>query len=103
MMEIGVANPSAQGHATISTDIAAISAWAKRGSGPSNTQLAKASIATAITAGTNHRETAEGGAAGVSAFGGEACDSVICFLSRRAFRPRIGGRITFSCVFRVSS
>ena len=54
MMAIGVARPSAHGHATIRTDTALTSACANRGSGPRIAQAANASSATATTAGTNH-------------------------------------------------
>ena len=53
MTDIGVARPSAQGQAMISTETAATSAWAKRGSGPTSAQATNASAATATTAGTN--------------------------------------------------
>ena len=54
MIDIGVASPSAHGHAMISTATALTSACARRGSGPTTAQTANASSATAITAGTNH-------------------------------------------------
>ena len=57
MIDIGVASPSAQGQAMISTVTAATRPKAKRGSGPNVAQAAKASTATAITAGTNQAET----------------------------------------------
>ena len=57
MIDIGVARPSAQGHAMISTLTAATSPKAKRGSGPNIAQAAKASSATAITVGTNQPDT----------------------------------------------
>ena len=57
MIDIGVARPSAQGQAMISTLTAATSPKAKRGSGPNVAQAAKAMSATAITAGTNQPAT----------------------------------------------
>ena len=55
MIDIGVASPSAQGQAMISTVTAATSALEKRGSGPKTSQAMNAASATAITAGTNQR------------------------------------------------
>ena len=52
MMEMGVASPSAQGQAMMSTLTAAIRAWASCGAGPKTIQTMKAITATAITAGT---------------------------------------------------
>ena len=57
MIDIGVARPSAQGQAMISTVTAATSANVKRGSGPNVIQAANASSAAAITAGTNQPAT----------------------------------------------
>ena len=57
MIDIGVARPSAQGQAMISTLTAATSPKAKRGSGPNIAQDAKAMSATAITVGTNQPAT----------------------------------------------
>ncbi|MNJ41437.1 hypothetical protein D3C77_363620 [compost metagenome] len=57
MIDSGVARPSAQGQAMISTDTAATRAKAKRGSGPKPAQTANAIAATRITAGTNQPET----------------------------------------------
>ena len=57
MIDIGVARPSAQGQAMISTETAATRAWAARGSGPTAIQTTKATAATAITAGMNQPET----------------------------------------------
>ena len=57
MIDIGVARPSAQGQAMISTVTAATSAKVKRGSGPNTIQAANASKAAAITAGTNQPAT----------------------------------------------
>ena len=57
MIDIGVASPSAQGQAMISTETAAIMAKANRGSGPNVAQAAKARTATAITSGTNQPAT----------------------------------------------
>ena len=57
MIDIGVASPSAQGQAMISTLTAATSPKAKRGSGPNVAQAAKAMSATAITVGTNQPAT----------------------------------------------
>ena len=52
MIDIGVARPSAHGHAMISTATALTSACAIRGSGPTNAQTTNVTIAAAITAGT---------------------------------------------------
>src|SRR5882724_1243032 len=57
MMLIGVARPSAQGQAMISTETACTSACAKRGSVPTNSQTTNVTTATAITIGTNHAAT----------------------------------------------
>ena len=57
MMDIGVARPSAQGQAMISTATAAMRPWAKRGSGPISIQVMKDTMAIAITTGTNHPDT----------------------------------------------
>ena len=53
MIDIGVASPSAHGHAMMSTDTAAIRPKAKRGSGPNFAQAKKARSATNPTSGTN--------------------------------------------------
>ncbi len=58
MIAIGVARPRAQGQAMMRTETAATSACAKRGSGPTTAHVAKATAATATTAGTNHAATA---------------------------------------------
>ena len=60
MIDIGVARPSAQGQAMISTATALTSAWASRGSGPQNAHTVKVATATAITIGTNHADTVIG-------------------------------------------
>ena len=52
MIDIGVARPSAQGQAMISTETAETSAKAIAGSGPKMLQTTKARIATPTTAGT---------------------------------------------------
>ena len=57
MIDIGVARPSAQGHAMISTATAFTSACASRGSGPKTAQTTKVRAETAITAGTNQPAT----------------------------------------------
>ena len=57
MMDIGVARPSAHGHAMISTETALMTACARRGSGPQVPQTTKVAIAMTTTAGTNHDET----------------------------------------------
>ena len=57
MIDIGVARPSAQGQAMISTVTAATRPKVKRGSGPNMHQAANASNAAAITAGTNQPAT----------------------------------------------
>src|SRR5882672_8331829 len=53
MMAIGVASPSAHGHAMISTAIALRSAKASLGAGPQTLHAANDTTATATTAGTN--------------------------------------------------
>ncbi len=57
MMDIGVARPSAQGQAMMSTETATTSPYASAGAGPSTAQTIKATIAIAITAGTNRADT----------------------------------------------
>ena len=57
MIDIGVARPSAQGQAMISTLTAATRPNAIRGSGPNQAQAAKAMMATTITTGTNQPAT----------------------------------------------
>ncbi len=57
MIDMGVASPSAHGHAMIRTETAAMRPNVSRGSGPQIDQVMKASSATPITAGTNHAET----------------------------------------------
>ena len=57
MIDIGVASPSAQGQAMISTETAASRAKAKRGSGPQTNQAAKAANAITTTSGTNQLDT----------------------------------------------
>ena len=58
MIDIGVASPSAQGQAMISTETAATSAKGSCGSGPKSHQAANAATATPMTAGTNQPATA---------------------------------------------
>jgi hypothetical protein len=58
MIDIGVASPSAHGHAMISTATALISACASRGSGRRPAHTANVTTATPITAGTNQPATA---------------------------------------------
>ena len=53
MMDIGVARPNAQGHATISTATAFTSACASRGSGPYCNHTTNVMTATAMTMGAN--------------------------------------------------
>ena len=57
MIDIGVARPSAQGQAMISTLTAATRPNAMRGSGPNYAQTPKAISATTMTAGTNQPAT----------------------------------------------
>jgi hypothetical protein len=52
MIEIGVANPSAQGQAMMSTATAFTMAWANLGSGPTRYQTKNVTMPTAMTAGT---------------------------------------------------
>ena len=52
MMDMGVANPRAQGHAIISTETAAIKACAMRGWGPTNAQMLKVTMDAPTTMGT---------------------------------------------------
>jgi hypothetical protein len=57
MIDMGVARPSAQGHAMMRTLTAATRPWARRGSGPQSDQAMKLRTAIAITAGTNTADT----------------------------------------------
>ena len=57
MIDIGVARPSAQGQAMISTLTAATRPKASLGSGPNQAQAANATMATAMTVGTNQPAT----------------------------------------------
>ena len=57
MIAIGVASPSAQGHAMISTATALTSACARRGSGPHRLHATNATTATTTTAGTKYAAT----------------------------------------------
>ena len=57
MIDIGVASPSAQGQAMISTLTAATRPKAIRGSGPMYAHTPNATMATAMTAGTNQPAT----------------------------------------------
>jgi hypothetical protein len=57
MIDIGVASPSAHGHAMMSTETALTTANAIRGSGPHWDHATKLAIATSTTAGTNQAET----------------------------------------------
>ena len=52
MIDIGVANPSAQGQAIINTATALIRAWAIRGEGPANAQIMNVTTALPTTVGT---------------------------------------------------
>jgi hypothetical protein len=52
MIDSGVARPSAQGQAMISTATAATSARVSAGGGPAMNQIAKVAIAMAMTMGT---------------------------------------------------
>ena len=58
MIESGVARPSAQGQAMISTATADTSASVNAGAGPATNQTAKVAIAIAITTGTKYAEIA---------------------------------------------
>ncbi len=58
MIDMGVARPSAQGQAMISTVTAATIPWGTCGAGPQIDQAARAASAAAITAGTNQAATA---------------------------------------------
>jgi len=53
MIDVGVANPMAQGHATIKTDTAATKATPSAGSVPKKNQPIKVAIAISSTIGTN--------------------------------------------------
>ena len=55
MIDVGVANPIAQGQAMIRTDTPAISACPSVGLGPTHSQTATVRAASPSTAGTNHR------------------------------------------------
>ena len=54
---MGVARPSAHGHANMSTATAFVMANARRGSGPKKIHPRNVSAAIASTAGTNHAAT----------------------------------------------
>ena len=56
-IDMGVARPSAHGHAMMSTETAATTACARAGSGPKRAHSANASTAHAMTAGTNTAAT----------------------------------------------
>ena len=55
MIEVGVANPIAQGQAMISTETPAIKANDNAGEGPTSSHTITVTRATAMTAGTNQR------------------------------------------------
>ena len=57
MIDIGVASPSAQGQAMISTATAFTSAWVSRGGGPKVAHTTKVAAAASTTAGTKKPET----------------------------------------------
>ena len=57
IIDIGVARPSAHGHAMISTATALTSAWARRGSGPTRAQTTKLDDATTMTPARTSPET----------------------------------------------
>ena len=57
MMDIGVASPSAHGHAMMRTATAFTSPWTNRGSGPTSAHPTNVRIAITMTAGTNQAET----------------------------------------------
>src|SRR5215510_2276259 len=57
MIDIGVASPSAHGHAMISTETAFTSAYDTAGAGPTIDQIMKVIIAAPITAGTKYPDT----------------------------------------------
>ena len=57
MIDIGVARPRAHGQAMMSTDTAAISPKAIRGSDPHTDQAKNAKAATTMTVGTNQADT----------------------------------------------
>src|SRR3546814_13780774 len=59
MIDMGVANPSAQGQAMMSTDTAVTNAKAIDGGGAAKDQKTKASTATASTVGTNQARSEE--------------------------------------------
>ena len=57
IMDMGVARPRAHGHAMISTETAAMSPWARRGSGPARYQMRKEIKEIRMTAGTKYPAT----------------------------------------------
>ncbi len=57
IIDIGVANPKAQGHAIIRTETATTKAWIKAGCGPNKAQIKKAIKATRTTNGTKYPAT----------------------------------------------
>jgi hypothetical protein len=57
MIDIGVANPKAQGQAMINTVTAATMAYDSAGDGPRISQTMKLIAATSMTVGTNQADT----------------------------------------------
>src|SRR5215472_7316762 len=57
MMDIGVARPSAHGHAMINTHTAFTIAYAIAGAGPQTAQMMKVTTAAIITVGTKYPDT----------------------------------------------
>ena len=95
MIDIGVASPSAQGQAMISTATALTSAWLIAGSGPHIDQTAKVTIAVSTTAGTNHAETLSARAwigareRCASATMRTICESIVSWPTRSAFMSKL--------------
>ena len=104
MIDIGVARPSAQGQAMISTATALTSAWASRGSGPTRFQTTKATTATSTTAGTNQAETLSASAwigareRCASATMRTICDSIVSRPTRSARISRLPVPLTVAPV-----
>ena len=93
MIDIGVASPSAQGQAMISTLTAATSPKAKRGSGPNVAQEAKAMSAAAITVGTNQPATWSA-RRWIGARLRCACATICTICASSVSRPTLSARMT---------
>ncbi len=93
MIDIGVAKPSAQGQAMMSTETAAIRPKVSRGSGPNSDQPLKASTATASTSGTNQPET-RSASRWIGAWLRCACATMATIRASIVYLPTLSARIT---------